>query len=172
MSTDAALLERYYRAFSTLDAEAMAACYHPQARFGDPAFLALQGGEVGDMWRMMSARAVGFRLEITEAPSVSRDGRGHGACIAHYTFSATGRRVANPIRSTFELRDGLIAAQADRFPFWAWSRQALGLPGLLLGWTPLLQRKVQRQAGQGLAAFRAARAGHAGAAPVVAARAA
>lgn len=172
MSTQAALLERYYRAFSTLDAEAMAACYHPQARFGDPAFPALQGGEVADMWRMMSSRAVGFRLEITEAPVVSRDGRGHGACIAHYTFSATGRRVANPIRSAFEFRDGLIAVQVDRFPFWAWSRQALGLPGLLLGWTPLLQRKVQRRAGQGLAAFRAARAGRTGAQPAVAARAA
>jgi hypothetical protein len=157
MSQEAALLERYYRAFSTLDAEAMAACYHPQVRFGDPAFPALQGSEVGDMWRMMSGRAVDFRLDVTEAPSVSQ-GRGHGACIAHYTFSATGRRVANPISSRFEFRDGLIAVQADHFPFWAWSRQALGLPGLLLGWTPLLQRKVQRQAGQGLAAFRAARA--------------
>lgn len=158
MSTEAALLERYYRAFSTLDAEAMAACYHPEVRFGDPAFPALTGGEVGDMWRMMSGRAVGFRLDITEAPGVSREGRGHGACVAHYTFSATGRAVANPIRSEFKFRDGLIAVQTDRFPFWAWSRQALGLPGLLLGWTPLLQRKVQRQAGQGLAGFRAARA--------------
>lgn len=171
MSHDAALLERYYRAFATLDAEAMAACYHPQVRFGDPAFPALSGSEAGDMWRMMSARAVDFSLEITEAPSVSQ-GRGHGACIARYTFSATGRRVANPISSRFEFRDGLIVAQADRFPFWAWSRQALGLPGLLLGWTPLLQRKVQRQAGQGLAAFRAARARNSGAKPVAAVRAA
>lgn len=161
MSHEAALLERYYRAFSTLDAEAMAACYHPQVRFGDPAFPALHGSEVGDMWRMMSGRAVGFSLEVTEAPSVSQ-GRGRAACIAHYEFSATGRRVANPIASRFEFRDGLIAVQADSFAFWAWSRQALGLPGLLLGWTPLLQRKVQRQAGQGLAAFRAARARRAG----------
>lgn len=165
MSHEAALLERYYRAFSTLDAEAMAACYHPQVRFSDPAFPALQGSEVGDMWRMMAGRAVGFSLEVTEAPSVSK-GRGHAACIARYEFSATGRRVANPITSRFEFRDGLIAVQADRFPFWAWSRQALGLPGLLLGWTPLLQRKVQRQAGQGLAAFRAARTRQASVRPV------
>jgi ketosteroid isomerase-like protein len=164
MSQEAALLERYYRAFSTLDAEAMAACYHPQVRFSDPAFPALQGREVGDMWRMMSGRAVGFSLQITEAPSVVQ-GHGRGACVAHYEFSATGRRVANPISSRFEFRDGLIAVQADHFPFWAWSRQALGLPGLLLGWTPLLQRKVQRQAGQGLAAFRVARAGQAGSRP-------
>ena len=164
MSQEAALLERYYRAFSTLDAEAMAACYHPQARFSDPAFPALRGSEVGDMWRMMSGRAVGFSLEITEAPGVAQ-GRGHGACIARYEFSATGRRVANPISSRFEFRDGLIAVQADSFPFWAWSRQALGLPGLLLGWTPLLQRKVQRQAGRGLAAFRVARTRQAGSRP-------
>jgi hypothetical protein len=34
--------------------------------------------------------------------------------------------------------------------FWPWSRQALGAPGLLLGWTPLLRAKVQRQAGANL----------------------
>ena len=158
MSQEAALLDRYYRAFSTLDAEAMAACYHPRARFSDPAFPALTGSEVGDMWRMMASRAAaGFSLEVTEAPSFS-SGHGHGACVARYRFSATGRPVANPITSRFEFLDGLIAVQADSFPFWAWSRQALGLPGLLLGWTPLLKGKVQRQAGEGLKAFRAARA--------------
>ncbi len=34
-----------------------------------------------------------------------------------------------------------------------WTRMALGLPGLLLGWSPLLQNKVRRQAGESLAKF-------------------
>jgi hypothetical protein len=37
--------------------------------------------------------------------------------------------------------------------FWQWSRQALGTPGLVLGWTPLLRRKVGSQARAGLDAF-------------------
>lgn len=156
MTTDAAVLDRFYRAFTRLDAEAMAACYHPDVRFSDPAFPALAGTEVGDMWRMMAGRAVDFRLE--PQPAAVQQGIGRGACVAHYTFSPTGRRVANPIRSSFRFRDGLIVEQHDHFDFWGWSRQALGTPGLLLGWTPWLRRKVQRQAGQGLGLFREAQA--------------
>jgi hypothetical protein len=36
----------------------------------------------------------------------------------------------------------LIVEHVDRFNFWRWSRQALGLPGLVLGWTPVLRKKV------------------------------
>ena len=48
---------------------------------------------------------------------------------------------------------GLIATHRDRFDFWAWSRQALGLSGTLLGWTPMLRNKVRTQAAAGLASF-------------------
>jgi len=41
------------------------------------------------------------------------------------------------------------------FDFWAWSRQALGLPGWLLGWTPWLRRKVRATAARNLAKFMA-----------------
>ncbi len=42
--------------------------------------------------------------------------------------------------------DGLIRRQRDRFNFWTWSRQALGLPGILLGWNPSFRTMVKRQA--------------------------
>ena len=51
--------------------------------------------------------------------------------------------------------EGLIATQRDRFDFWAWSRQALGPPGLLLGWTPMLKTKVRAGAAKNLAAYMA-----------------
>ena len=60
--------------------------------------------------------------------------------LADYTFAATGRRVHNDVQARVRLRrDGLINDHDDRFSFHAWSRQALGPVGLLLGWTPLLQ---------------------------------
>jgi ketosteroid isomerase-like protein len=37
------LIETFYRAFAALDAEAMAACYHDEVTFEDPAFGQLQG---------------------------------------------------------------------------------------------------------------------------------
>ena len=75
---------------------------------------------------------------------------------ANYRFTATGRMVHNIIEADFEFdAAGLITRQRDRFDFWRWSRQALGAPGLLLGWTPMLRAKVRDQAAKGLQRFMA-----------------
>ena len=66
--------------------------------------------------------------------------------VAHYQFAQTGRPVVNDVHSRFRFVDGLIAEQVDEFDFHRWSRQALGVPGLLLGWTPMLRRSVQGKA--------------------------
>ena len=86
----------------------------------------------------------------------ARTGRAHWD--AHYRFSATGRLVLNRIDAAFSFNpDGLIVTHRDRFDFWAWSRQALGAPGWLLGWTPLLRNKVRQQAAANLRKFLAAK---------------
>ena len=41
---------------------------------------------------------------------------------------------------------GLIAEHHDEFDFYRWARQALGPPGVLLGWTPLVRSAVRRGA--------------------------
>jgi len=62
--------------------------------------------------------------------------------------------TVNDVRATFEFSaDGKIAEHTDDFSFWRWSRQALGAPGLLLGWTPLLRRATQRKARASLDQF-------------------
>lgn len=38
---------------------------------------------------------------------------------------------------------------------WKWSRQAVGLPGLLLGWSPFLKKKIQVEARMQLAKYMA-----------------
>ena len=72
---------------------------------------------------------------------------------ATYTFAATGRRVHNVIDAEFRFENGLIIEHTDRFDFWRWSRMALGAPGMLLGWTPIVRNKVRGQARAGLDAF-------------------
>ena len=63
-------------------------------------------------------------------------------------------QVLNRIDARFEFdADQLITHHHDRFDFPAWSRQALGLPGWLLGWTPWLRHKVQAQAAGHLRRF-------------------
>ena len=151
MHPNEALIHRFYRAFAARDAEGMAACYAPDVVFEDPAFGELHGDEARGMWRMLCARAKDLQLEHSDV--VADDVRGHAHWEARYTFSQTGRKVHNRIDANFEFRDGLIAVHRDVFDFWAWSRQALGLPGVVLGWTPLLQGKVRAQAQAGLRKF-------------------
>ena len=142
------LIERFYEAFDRRDGDAMAACYAPDARFSDPVFPGLTGTEPGAMWRMLTGRSEDLRVELLEHDADSAHWR------ATYTFTQTGRRVVNDVRATFEFSaDGKIAEHTDDFSFWRWSRQALGAPGLLLGWTPLLRRATQRKARASLDQF-------------------
>ncbi|MEA2126384.1 MAG: hypothetical protein QOI80_3166 [Solirubrobacteraceae bacterium] len=152
-TANAELIERFYGAFARLDGDGMAACYAPDVRFSDPVFGELRGDEAGDMWRMLTGRAED--LEVSLAEHEASDERGTAHWLADYTFR-TGRKVHNDIRAEFRFRDGLIAEHDDRFSFFAWSRQALGAPGLLLGWTPILRNKVSAEARSGLEQFRAA----------------
>lgn len=151
MSTETDLLNQLYSAFQRLDGAAMARCYHPEARFSDPVFPALNGAEIGAMWTMLTQRAKDFRLSYRDISGANGAGSAHWE--AHYLFSATGRQVHNIIDSRFRFRDGLIVEQHDAFDFWRWSRQALGAKGALLGWAPFVQKAVQRQAAAGLAAW-------------------
>jgi uncharacterized protein len=148
---NAELIERFYAAFARGDGDEMAACYTPDARFSDPVFGELRGSEPGDMWRMLTGRAQD--LEVRLVSHDADDATGRANWVADYTFR-TGRKVHNDIQAAFRFRDGLIAEHDDRFSFHAWSRQALGPVGLLLGWTPLLRSKVSREARAGLDAFR------------------
>ena len=151
-------IETLYAAFARLDSEAMAACYAENARFDDAAFALSGRREIGGMWRMLceAVKAKGrdvWKLEV----SAITDNSAHWEPV--YRFSASGRMVHNIIDAQFEFDGaGLIVRHTDSFDFWRWSRQALGAPGMLLGWTPFLRGKVRAQAGASLAKFLAQRA--------------
>lgn len=149
----AAVVSRFYEAFARKDAAGMAACYHRSATFEDPAFGPLDREAACAMWAMLLGRSTD--LSVTHRVVAE-----HGATVtarweARYTFTRTGRPVHNRIVATFTLEDGLIRTHRDHFSFWAWSRQAFGAVGLLLGWTPGFHTKVQAEALRALAAHRA-----------------
>lgn len=148
MHPNAQLLNTFYSAFQRRDADTMASCYHPEAEFSDAAFVGLRHAGVTSMWRMLCERGKDLTLEFNNVQADDRSGRAHWE--ARYTFSASGRKVHNIIDAEFEFRDGKILRHRDHFNFHRWSRQALGTPGLLLGWTPFLQKKVQAKARAGL----------------------
>jgi ketosteroid isomerase-like protein len=148
MSTPAAIIEQFYAAFANQDAEAMLACYHPDVSFSDPVFVDLDAREACGMWRMLCERAQDFSLEFSDVEASGETGSAHWE--ARYLFTGTGRRVHNVIDAKFRFADGKIIEHRDHFDFYRWSRQALGVPGLLLGWSSLIRNKVRGQARKGL----------------------
>ena len=112
------LIERFYTAFAAGDVETMASCYHQDARFSDPVFPDLDGR---DEVMKMWRTLVGRSddINIVLGDHAADDRRGTAHWTATYTFT-----------------------------FWKWSRQALGTPGLLLGWSPILKKKVRAQSAQ------------------------
>jgi hypothetical protein len=158
MSTDT--IEALYGAFARLDGRAMQACYADDAVFSDPVFDLHGRTQIGGMWRMLcdSASQHGAEVWRIETRGIEALGPGASQGRAHweawYRFSATGRDVHNVIDATFTFDPNhRILSHRDRFDFWRWSRQALGLPGTLLGWTPMLRAKVQAKARGRLEAY-------------------
>jgi limonene-1,2-epoxide hydrolase len=145
------MIEKFYSCFKELDGDGMAQSYHEKIEFSDPVFPKLQGIKVGAMWKMLCSQAQGFELMFSDTQADDAVGRVHWE--AKYIFSMTNRKVHNKINASFRFQDGKIIQHYDNFNFWKWSFMALGPTGLLLGWSPLVKNKVQRQAAKNLENF-------------------
>jgi limonene-1,2-epoxide hydrolase len=144
VNPNAELIEQFYAAFNQRDADAMVQCYAPEVVFEDPAFGELHGPEASAMWHMLCERATELKVSVS---GIEADAdRGRARWEAHYLFSQTGRNVHNIIDASFRFEGGRIVEHRDHFDLWRWSRQALGAPGWLLGWSGLIRSKVQTQA--------------------------
>ena len=142
---------RFYSAFQILNYEAMQKAYHPDAKFYDPVFGDLNSSEVKAMWEMLLIKSQDLQVAFSNVHATKTEGRCRWE--AWYTFSKTGRFVHNVIQSTFEFKDGKIYRQRDIFSIWRWSRHSLGIVGLLLGWSPLIQNRVKSAARNNLKKF-------------------
>lgn len=151
MNSTQQLIERFYQAFQQRDWRTMQICYHTEATFHDPAFRTLNYKQTKAMWHMLCENAKEFRLEFSDA--TANENTGKCKWRASYLFSRSGRQVHNIIDADFQFKDGLIVSHRDSFDLWRWSRMALGTPGILLGWTNMMQQKVHDSAMQSLTKF-------------------
>jgi hypothetical protein len=94
------------------------------------------------MWRML----VRPGIKITYTDVVANEHTGSAKWIAEYAFGKSQRPVINHIHAQFAFKDGKIIQHTDTFDVWKWSRQALGLSGVLFGWTAWIQKKVRTRA--------------------------
>jgi hypothetical protein len=84
--------------------------------------------------------------DITYQILSADDATGSAQWVATYTFSKTGRKVINRIQANFVFANGKIARHRNSFDYYKWARQALGLKGLVLGWSTFLRKKIQQTA--------------------------
>lgn len=138
-------IEKFYHFFGQLDAEAMVALYHEEVVFQDPAFGTLHGERAKNMWRMLCESQKGKDFQVKVDDIGASGNVGEATWEAFYTFSKTGRKIHNIINASFELKDGKIIRHIDKFDLYRWSRQALGMKGLLLGWTPIFKTQLHSQ---------------------------
>jgi hypothetical protein len=99
----------------------MADCYHPKAGFRDIAF-DLEGGKIGDMWRMICSGDIEVEIRHIEAD----DRSGLARIVDRYSFGRKKRPVVNAIESRFLFREGRIVSHDDDCDPRTWATQALG----------------------------------------------
>jgi len=147
------IINEFYSAFNDLDAERMAACYHDEVVFEDPAFGVLHGEHAANMWRMLckSQQGKDFRIEFEILEENTENAKAHWE--AHYTFSKTGKKIHNKIDASFTLKDGKIYTHKDNFNLHKWAGMALGFKGKLIGWTGFFRKQLHSQTNSLLSKF-------------------
>ncbi|MEZ5040949.1 MAG: nuclear transport factor 2 family protein [Saprospiraceae bacterium] len=145
---NAQIITTFYKAFQQGDARTMVGLYSDNIEFDDPAFGLLKGKQASAMWEMLIGRSNDLVIHFSDIVGTEDGGSAHWE--AKYTFGKTKRKVHNKIDARFVIKDGKIIKHTDRFNFWKWSSMALGLPGLLLGFTPIIKNKVRKTVHQQL----------------------
>src|ERR1700710_944013 len=123
MNANESLIHHFYTSFKNKDIKGMQNCYADHATFTDPAFRDLDARQVRSMWEMLIKTGKNMRIEYDQVKADEHTGTAEW--VAYYTFSATGKKVVNRIKSSFVLENGKIVSQQDEFNFYHWSRQAL-----------------------------------------------
>ena len=150
--TNTELITQFYTAFANHDYNGMAACYHHDVEFSEPAIGPLKGEQARAMRKMLLERSNG-KLKVVFSNVTADAEKGSAHWEAFYEFSKTGRPVHNKIDAQFEFKDGKIFRHNDYFDLWSWSRQAMGTTGFLIGFTSFFKKKLQAQTGKALADY-------------------
>ncbi len=152
MTNHEELIKKFYSAFQKLDHAMMNSCYSDDIVFFDPVFGLLRGDMAKAMWEMLCKNAKDFSLTYSNIVHLDEE---YSTCewVASYTFSKTGRRVVNKIKAHMRFADGKIVEHSDAFSLHQWSKQALGLSGVLFGWNSFFQNKIKNGAKKNLLKF-------------------
>jgi ketosteroid isomerase-like protein len=142
MHPNGELLTRLFTSLDKHDHQAMAGCYHENAKFTDIAFDLRGRKEIHAMWHMISEGDIRATFTVNEAD----DHTAFVSLVDDYTFRSTGRKVHNVIQSRFRFKNGSILEQHDDCDEKTWASMALGgVSGFLAGRLYFLRKKKARE---------------------------
>ncbi|WP_066220933.1 nuclear transport factor 2 family protein [Formosa haliotis] len=146
------LITKFYTSFSNGDINGMLACYHKEVVFQDPVFGKLKGERAFKMWEMLLSQKKETTI-ITFQDVQATTECGSANWVATYLYGDKKRKVTNRVHANFKFKDGKIIEHIDTFDLWTWTKQAMGVPGYLLGWTAFMKHKIQETTNKNLDRF-------------------
>lgn len=146
-------LIKLYDRLNGHDAEGMAECYQPDARFRDIAFNLQNREQIYAMWAFIcrpgtpvpGSDARQAESEIGAKVMEQKFDGAFGVSLVEtdYYFGDERRPVHNVIRSKLMFKDGLIYRQQDDCNSLKWGLQAIGgFKGVIAGLVPFVRRKA------------------------------
>jgi ketosteroid isomerase-like protein len=137
MHENGKVLQQLFASVNAHDHRSIAACYHSDAVFRDIAFDLRGAREIQAMWHMICSGDISATVHMLDADA----DKGRVQVTDEYTFSETGRKVRNPIESSFRFKDGRIIEHYDECDPRNWADMALGgVNGFLAGRFEFLRR--------------------------------
>jgi len=146
------IIKKFYTSFSNGNMEAMLECYHKDIVFQDPVFGKLKGERAFKMWEMLLSQKNEDTIIIFDNIEATTQ-HGKANWVAEYWYGDKKRKVINKVSANFKFKDEKIIEHFDTFDLWKWTRQALGITGYLIGWTPYMKRKIQQTTNRKLDKF-------------------
>ena len=136
-------IKKFYTSFSNGNVNEMLECYHKDIVFQDPVFGELKGERAFKMWEMLlSQKKEDTIISFNTIEATNETGKVNW--VAKYLYGEKKRKVINNVSARFKFKDGKIIEHFDTFNLWKWTKQALGISGFLIGWTPFMKNKIQQ----------------------------
>lgn len=138
------IVARFYTAFSKLNAAEMLDCYEADILYNDPIFGLLQADKVHAMWQMICNNASNMSCNFGNIQQVDDE---YITCNwkTSYFFKPLNKRVVYDAKAYMKIVNGKITEHSDGYRLSTWIRKTYGFPGMLLGWSGFMQKKVQKR---------------------------
>lgn len=145
------VVKSFFQGLKTKNYKSVQSLYGFNSFYSDEVFPSLAGSEIGKMWEMRFSLSKDFNLDYKILKSSSKNVE--VKWDIKYKPKDFNKYVENSIRTTFEIQEGKIITQKDRFNFPKWVKNTRGTWAYLFCFLGITRKKIQERAEFTLNAF-------------------